>query len=50
MKMKCLSCKEMIEKNGSKFPCPKCKVEIARCNKCKKLSVQYKCKCGFEGP
>jgi len=47
--MECKSCGAEFMK-GAKFKCPECGKEIARCNKCKKLSVSYKCKCGFEGP
>jgi predicted RNA-binding Zn-ribbon protein involved in translation (DUF1610 family) len=34
------------------FKCPNCgKVEIIRCNKCRKMSVPYVCPiCGFQGP
>jgi len=37
--------------SGVSFKCPECgKETIARCTKCKRLNINYKCKCGFEGP
>jgi hypothetical protein len=33
-----------------KLKCPNCGEEITRCNKCKGLSIEYECKCGFAGP
>lgn len=47
--MECKSCAIKISK-GIVFPCPKCKKEIYRCTKCRKLSIEYKCDCGFAGP
>jgi len=48
--MKCISCKKEFSE-GAVFKCPSCGKEIiARCEKCKKLNVKYKCKCGFIGP
>lgn len=47
---KCISCGRFLEKKGVIFNCPLCKKEIARCSGCRKLSIEYKCKCGFEGP
>ncbi|MBT3398020.1 RNA-binding protein [archaeon] len=45
----CTSCGK--ETQGSiKFPCPKCKNDIQRCNKCRSLSIEYKCDCGHKGP
>ncbi len=47
--MECISCgKETAD--GVKFPCPKCGKDIFRCNKCRTLSIEYKCKCGYQGP
>lgn len=46
---KCTSCeKETTE--GVEFECPKCNNKIFRCTKCRELSIDYKCKCGFVGP
>lgn len=49
-KMKCISCGVEVEEEGVIFECPMCSKKIARCGKCRKVSVKYKCKCGFEGP
>ncbi|MEM1535830.1 MAG: zinc finger domain-containing protein [Candidatus Pacearchaeota archaeon] len=49
-KMKCNSCGEEILEESVAFRCPRCKRVIARCGKCRKLNVKYKCECGFEGP
>jgi Zn-ribbon RNA-binding protein len=48
--MKCISCdKKTVQ--IVKFPCPICKTEIVRCDKCRKLSISYKClKCEHKGP
>lgn len=46
---KCISCNKRTQESV-KFPCPKCKNEIRRCNKCRSLSIEYKCSCGFVGP
>jgi predicted RNA-binding Zn-ribbon protein involved in translation (DUF1610 family) len=33
------------------FKCPRCGAEIARCGKCRRMGVKYKCPvCDFEGP
>ncbi|MCX6818715.1 MAG: zinc finger domain-containing protein [Candidatus Aenigmarchaeota archaeon] len=52
--MKCTSCHENLlsEDNFTKFKCPSClKVELVRCESCRKKSNIYVCsKCGFEGP
>ncbi|MCD6557585.1 MAG: DUF1610 domain-containing protein [Candidatus Aenigmarchaeota archaeon] len=52
--LKCITCGVNIvsEDNFSKFLCPNCgKVEIIRCEKCRRKSNIYRCpKCGFEGP
>ncbi|MEM4153129.1 MAG: zinc finger domain-containing protein [Candidatus Pacearchaeota archaeon] len=49
--IRCLSCgKELLEDEGVIFKCPSCEKKIIRCSKCRKLSVKYKCECGFEGP
>ncbi|NPE29621.1 RNA-binding protein [Methanococcoides sp. SA1] len=48
--MKCTSCNKETTKIV-KFPCAKCKNEILRCDKCRSLSIEYKCtKCGHKGP
>ena len=44
----CISCGSRI--CAVKFPCPKCKKEIGRCEKCRKISIEYKCDCGYVGP
>jgi len=46
---KCISCKKDTQ-DVIGFNCPKCKVELFRCARCRTLSVDYKCVCGFEGP
>lgn len=48
--MKCNSCNKEISNDGLVFKCPECGKKINRCDKCRKLSVKYKCECGFEGP
>lgn len=48
--MKCSSCNKEICTEGVIFKCPNCGHQIARCVSCRKLSIKYKCKCGFEGP
>lgn len=49
--IKCFSCGKELENEGVIFKCPYCeKRNIARCAKCRKVSVNYKCECGFEGP
>ncbi|MCD6476736.1 MAG: DUF1610 domain-containing protein [Candidatus Aenigmarchaeota archaeon] len=53
MILKCSSCGTNLigQENFVKIKCPKCgEQEIFRCFRCKKLSVKYTCKCGFEGP
>ena len=47
--MKCKSCEMEIVK-GVRFPCPKCKKEVVRCNKCRTLSIEYTCDCSYQGP
>ncbi|MDT7892364.1 MAG: zinc finger domain-containing protein [Thermoproteota archaeon] len=51
---KCTSCKRIIPpyERAVKFPCPNCGGSIiVRCEKCRKLVIQYTCvKCGFKGP
>lgn len=47
--MKCVSCGKETE-DCVKFPCPECKKEISRCNKCRGLSIEFKCGCGYQGP
>jgi hypothetical protein len=47
--MKCINCGIDFVK-GVQFKCPNCEKLIARCLKCKKLAVKYRCSCGFEGP
>ena len=48
----CVSCKRANENDRSAagFSCPACDAEITRCGACRKGSVAYTCKCGFEGP
>ncbi|MCS7134569.1 MAG: zinc finger domain-containing protein [Candidatus Pacearchaeota archaeon] len=48
--MKCVSCEAELQEGSVIFTCPSCKRQIARCGKCRKLSVKYKCGCNFEGP
>lgn len=47
--MKCCSCGKE-SRVGVKFPCPKCKKELFRCDRCRQISIDYKCSCGYEGP
>ena len=48
--MKCISCSKETSKIV-RFPCPGCGEEILRCDKCRGLSIEYKCpKCGYKGP
>lgn len=47
--MKCTSCKKETTE-GVLFPCPECKEEVFRCSKCRALSIEYNCKCGYKGP
>ncbi|NAZ11470.1 MAG: DUF1610 domain-containing protein [Desulfurococcales archaeon] len=51
---KCSSCNRLLmpKEKAVVFKCPNCgKVEIIRCNKCRKMSVPYVCPiCGFQGP
>ncbi|MEM0042734.1 MAG: zinc finger domain-containing protein [Thermofilaceae archaeon] len=50
----CSSCRRPIApySRGVRFRCPNCgEVDIWRCEKCRKLVIQYVCpKCGFVGP
>ncbi len=50
----CTSCGRIIppDEKPVVFLCPNCgKVEIIRCNKCRKQTVKYTCPvCGFTGP
>ncbi|MEM4703100.1 MAG: zinc finger domain-containing protein [Candidatus Pacearchaeota archaeon] len=48
--MECNTCGSGLEEESVIFKCPACKKTIARCGKCRKLSVKYVCGCGFEGP
>jgi Zn-ribbon RNA-binding protein len=46
----CTGCGKKVT-DGVKFPCPKCGVDIRRCERCRNLSVEYVCpKCGYIGP
>ncbi len=52
--LRCTSCGKNVEteKNWVEFTCPQCgKAKILRCEKCKRLEVQYECpQCKFIGP
>ena len=54
MTLTCVSCGKRVETESYwvRFKCPACSdSEVIRCEKCRRLSVKYKCpKCGFEGP
>lgn len=54
MAMRCSSCGKRVEAESYwvRFQCPECgKGDVVRCERCRKLSVVYKCpKCEFEGP
>ncbi|MFA5061242.1 MAG: zinc finger domain-containing protein [Candidatus Pacearchaeota archaeon] len=48
--MKCTSCEKECSE-GVDFPCPVCGNRIFRCDKCRGLSIEYKCdSCGYVGP
>ncbi|MFA4960787.1 MAG: zinc finger domain-containing protein [Candidatus Pacearchaeota archaeon] len=48
--MRCISC-EKENAEGVKFPCPSCGEKILRCDKCRSLSIEFKCKkCNYKGP
>lgn len=47
--MECISCNKETG-DGTKFHCPECKKEIFRCERCRTLSIDYKCKCDYIGP
>ncbi|MBT3642671.1 RNA-binding protein [archaeon] len=48
--MECTSCSKETTKSV-KFPCPKCGKQILRCDKCRSLSIEYKCNnCEYVGP
>jgi len=48
----CSSCHRRSQDGVTKFKCPGCgKVEIVRCEHCKKTAIKYECHgCGFAGP
>ncbi|HLC45501.1 MAG TPA: zinc finger domain-containing protein [archaeon] len=48
----CSSCGSSVLNKYTEFKCPGCgKNEIVRCEKCRRLTNEYKCKdCGFSGP
>lgn len=50
--IKCSSCNREVTSDSVGFKCPGCgKVEIIRCETCRRAVVPYKCKgCGFIGP
>ena len=41
LNMKCISCNKETSKIV-KFPCPGCKEELLRCDKCRSLSIESK--------
>jgi predicted RNA-binding Zn-ribbon protein involved in translation (DUF1610 family) len=50
---KCTSCGKNLAAAESfvEFECPDCDEDLARCERCKKLSNEYSCpSCGFSGP
>ncbi|MFH1751517.1 MAG: zinc finger domain-containing protein [archaeon] len=47
----CSSCNKEVTNDFVEFECPGCsKKRIVRCEKCRALSKEYKCSCGFVGP
>lgn len=48
--MKCKSCDSELDNGAVVLECPNCQTKIARCNKCRNLSIEFECKCGFKGP
>ncbi|MFC1454957.1 zinc finger domain-containing protein [Candidatus Undinarchaeota archaeon] len=50
--MKCISCGTNTEavKGSIEIKCPTCGKNIGRCGACRKIGVEYQCKCGFRGP
>ncbi|MFH0869392.1 MAG: zinc finger domain-containing protein [archaeon] len=48
----CISCKDEVtnDSGAAIFICPQCGTQVIRCSHCRKTAVNYKCKCGFEGP
>ncbi len=49
----CTSCKTKVSNMVGTviFKCPKCsKVDIVRCERCRRVGIKYRCSCGFEGP
>ncbi|HIJ97934.1 TPA: DUF1610 domain-containing protein [archaeon] len=50
---RCTSCGSELKADpmSVEFPCPGCfEQSVGRCGRCKKLSREYKCVCGFIGP
>jgi len=47
--MECISCNKETA-DGVKLNCPECDNAIFRCAKCRGLSIEYSCKCGYKGP
>tara|TARA_Y100000034_G_C6570074_1_gene247024 strand:+ start:223 stop:369 length:147 start_codon:yes stop_codon:yes gene_type:complete len=45
----CTSCKKETQ-HAVKLKCPNCGEEILRCHKCRGLSIEYECECGYQGP
>ena len=50
--LKCSSCNKIVQGGVTRFKCPNCgKVEIVRCEHCKKVGIKYQCgSCDFSGP
>ena len=47
----CRKCKQPFDIQTNFDVCPKCREEILRCDKCRSLSIEYKCpKCEYKGP
>lgn len=46
---KCISCSKDSQE-CVKITCPNCKETILRCDRCRSLSIEFKCQCGFQGP
>ncbi len=50
--LRCSGCNKLVQGGVTRFNCPNCaKIEIIRCEHCKKIAIKYKCpSCGFSGP
>jgi len=51
MSDRCISCGKNVTSIADSvvFECPECGELIVRCGHCRKMGVNYECKCGFKG-